>query len=482
MQRSRFLAALFLSFFCILVNANNVPFNPGCFSFKHLSLSDAIALALRNNPQIRSAELQRVVDRFTFEVARNQFWPKYTFDTSATYSNGTKPYYTTNPKASLETPLGTRIDLGLNDQVNAGRETAAFVQVTQPLLRGFGPSVARAGYLSAYDQSIINCFSYKDTLMSAITNVIQAYYKLVQDFNSQKVDQVALDEASRMLHATELRIKAGKVAPTEIIQQQTQIATTKMALTRDANTIAQDYRSLLILLGLDPRSNLQVDQRINVTACPLPSLDQAIQIALEKNLDYQRSLLQFRQLERALTVAKNEQRWKLDLIGRAQQELIRNKNFATVNLNQIDAIGNDIPGGDRTLIVNLNIPLNDLNRKHELVRANIALKQYAISLDNQKQQLIAAVMNSWQSLQTEVNQIKLAEDAVKYSKQSLDIAQKKFLFGRATMFEVTSMQRDNLIQQISLITEQISFLNNQAAFEKLLGITLEKWHIVFCKK
>lgn len=451
-----------------------------CFIPKHLSLQDAIALALRNNPQIRSAELQRIVDRFSFEVARNQFWPQYSFDASATYSNGTKPYYSTNPKVSLDTPIGSRIDLGLNDQVNDGRETSAFVQVTQPLLRGFGPSVARANYLSAYEQAIINCFAFKDNLMTAITNVIQAYYKLVQDYNTQKVNQASLEEANKLFRATELRIKAGKIPATEIVQQKTQIATSKMALTRDTNTIMQDYRSFLILLGLDPRSCLEVDKHININVCPLPSCEEAIQIALCKNLDYQRSLRQLRQLELALTLAKNEQRWKLDLVARAQQELIRNKNFATVNIDQLDAIGNDPPGGDRTLIFNLNIPINDLNRKQILCRAKIALKQYTIALETQRQQLIAAVMNTWQALQTQSSQIKLAEDAVKYSQQSLDIAQKKFTYGRTTMFEVTNLQRNYLVQQISLINEQISYLNNEAAFEKLLGITLEKWHIDIC--
>lgn len=474
----RFLASIFL-IYSLSVFAN--PCEP-CFLPKHLSLQDAIGLALRNNPQIRSAELQRIVDKFSFEVARNQFWPQYSFDTSATYSNGTKPYYSTNPKATLETPYGTQIGLGFNDQVNDGRETAAFVEVRQPLLRGFGPTVGRAAYLSAYDQAIINCFNFKDAFMIAITNVIQNYYRLVQDYHNQKVNQVSLDEANKLLKATQLRIAAGKVAGTEIVQQQTQIATTKMALTRDTNAIAQDYRSLLILLGLDPRSQLEIDKKIDIQACPLPGDDEAIQIALCKNLDFQRALLQLKQVELAYAVAKNEQMWKLDVIGRAQQEVIRRKNFATVGIDQLDAIGNDTPGGDRTLILNLNIPIHDLNRKQTLVRARIAVQQFKIALESQRQQLIAAVLNQLQGLRTQQDQLRLAADAVKYSKESLEIAQKKFLYGRTTMFEVTSLQRSFILQQISLISEQISYLNNEATFEKLLGITLEKWHIEVCSR
>lgn len=472
----------FLIVICFLspIRAQSSNCDLPCFNLKRLTLRDAIVLALRQNPQIRSAELQRIVDKYALEVARNQFWPQYSFDTSATYSNGTKAFYSTNPKATLQTPYGSTVSFGMMDQVNAGRETAAFVQVTQPLLRGFGPQVARSSYVTACDQEIINRLNFEDTLSTTITNVAQIYYKLVQDQNNLKIDQISLEEALKLYHATELRIKAGKIAGTELIQQQAQIATSKMALTREQNTLAQDYRSFLILLGLDPRSNLQIFSGIDIHKTTLPCEEQAIDLALHKNIDYRRSLITLKQLEQAVLLAKDEQKWQLDLIGRAQQQILRNKNFATVDINQIDAIGNDLPGSDRTLILNLNIPIHDLSRKQKLVRTKVVLQQFKIALETQRQQLIAAVLNTLQSLNTQANQIQLAQDAVHFSLQSLDVAQKKFLYGRTTMFEVTSLQKGLTLQQIGLISEQISYLNNIADFEKLLGITLERWSITLC--
>lgn len=468
---------LFLSPRTVFASPQEVPYsNNLCFVPKHLSLQEAIALALRNNPEIRSGELQRIVDRFSLEVARNQFLPQYSFDASATYSNGTKPYYTANPKTSLETPWGAQVDLGLRDQVNAGRETAAFVEVTQPLLRGGGFRVARAPYWNAVQQEAVSRLNFKEAIATTITNVIQAYYKLVQDYNNQKIAQASLAEAMKSFNATKLRIKAGKLAPTEIIQQQIQISSLKMSVTRQRILMAQDYRSLLIILGLDPRSDLRINNEIVIEPKPLPCPAEAIEIALCHNITYQRSLAKLKQLEFALLVAKDEQNWKLDLIGRAQQELIRKRDFATVNLDQIDAIGNDKPS-DRTLIVNLNIPIHDVSRRQNLVRARIALQQFRISLETQRQQLIAAVLNSLENLQTQIGQIQLATESVKFSIQGLDIAQKKFLYGRSTMFEVTTLQRNLMLQQIELISEKISYINNEAVFENLLGTTLAKWCI-----
>ena len=160
MQRGKIPVHLFMVFLFLLtskINANEMLYSEmGCFKKKLLTLADTLALALRNNSQIRSAELQRIVDKFSLEVARNQFLPQYSFDTSATYSNGTKPFYTTNPKVSFQTFYGTTLGVGLEDQVNAGRETAAVVEIIQPLLRGFGPQVTQASYKNALDQEIIN--------------------------------------------------------------------------------------------------------------------------------------------------------------------------------------------------------------------------------------------------------------------------------------------------------------------------------------
>jgi outer membrane protein len=472
--------AITLLLFSSLIFARPEEMNPDrtyCFMQKHLSLNEAIALALRNNPQIRSATLQRVVDKFVLEVARNQFLPQYSFDTSATYSNGTKPFYSSNPQTTLETIYGTKIGLGLQDQVNAGRETAAVFEVIQPLLRGGGPQVTQVGYRTTLEEEVINRLNFKDRIMTTITNVVQAYYKLEQDHNNITIDEVSLLEANSLLRASQLRVKAGKLAATELVQQQARLANLKMAVTSDRNTLVQDYRALLILLGLDPRSRLIINDAITIYAHALPLPEEAIRIAMCNNIDYQRSLSKLKQLELALVAAKNAQRWKLDLIGRAQQQLIRNKQFAPVNINQIDAIGNAVPGEERTLVINLNIPIHDVNRKQELVRAKIALQQFQLEIETQKQQLIAAVLNSLQNLTSQLDKIKLAEEAVTYSKQSVVIANKKFLYGRTTMFEVTSLQQSLTLQQIGLITEKISYLNNETNFDKLLGVSLDKWCI-----
>ncbi len=51
-----------------------------------LTFKDAIYLALRNNPDLESAELDRVTDKYALVVAKNQFEPRV--DMQASYDRG----------------------------------------------------------------------------------------------------------------------------------------------------------------------------------------------------------------------------------------------------------------------------------------------------------------------------------------------------------------------------------------------------------
>ncbi len=444
---------------------------------KTLSLQEAILLAIRNNPKIKNSELQRVVDRFALEVARNQFLPKYSFPVSAVYSNSNKPYYTATPSTTLETIYGTKIGLGLENQVNMGRETAAFLEVRQPLLQGAGATIGRAKRQNAYQEEIISRLRFKAILIDTINEVIMAYYKVVQDDNNYEIAQLSVKEALKTLQATKLHIMVGKMAPTEITQQQAQVANLKIMVLSEKNSLTRDYRHLLLLLGLNPNSEIRINKQILMPVSSLLNQQDAVNMVLDNNIEYQSLCARRKQLELKLVLEENEQKWQLDVIGRTQQRMIRNKNFATVPLNQIDTIGNERPSNERSLTINLSIPIKNIEHKQKLTSARVALKQFNIEIEAQRQKLITDTLNMLENMQVQLETLKLAKEAVNYSQQSFLVAQKKFMYGRISMFELTYLQRNSILQQFDLTNQQISFIYMQLEFEKLLGVSLKKWHI-----
>lgn len=427
-----------------------------------MTLQEAIILSMRNNPAVQSSLLQRTVDKYSLLVAKREFQPQFTLQFRANYGNNSKPDYRAVPGVSYRSPIGTELSIDADSGFVGGQAVATSVTVRQPLLRGFRPKVVLANYHDALDNERINKLNLKNQLISTITNVIQSYHTLVQDYNALEIDELALKDSLRTLRNTEMKIKAGKAAATELTQLQAQVANQKLSITRDKNTIDRDKQSLLILLGLDPYADIEIDRSINIEGFEPPSQDRSIALAMSNNVEYQEALISLKQRERQVVVQKDNQLWKLDAVASAS-ETYNQGVFEKDNI--------------RDVRLELDIPIDDKSRKQGLIGAKIGLQQFKIGLADRKRRLMTDVINAVRDLKAQREQIKLAENSVKFSKESLDIAQKKFKHGRTSMFEITSLQQTLTQNKLSLIGQKINYLNTLAQFEQTLGVSLTRWNL-----
>lgn len=444
---------------------------------KILTLKDAILLALRTNPNVRSAEIQRVADKFALEVAHNKYEPQFAIEGSAMFQNGSRPQYLAAPTATWLTPLGTQVQVNYDSTVHLGDDSSVFggstvtATVTQPLLRGFGPAVTMAPLQSAEYAEQVNRLNLKNTIMTAITQVIQSYYQLVQAYNNIIVDQLALKNSLATLQQYKIRIKAGEAAPLSIAPQESQVATQQLTVTQDKNNIQQAYQALLTTLGLDPNSTLSIEKTITIKTAKTPPLKASIQLALENNVAYQQSLYALKQDETNLLLAKDQQKWQLNL--QASKTIAVSQGTS----DNVIPVGNNVLPGNDSVNLTLNVPINDKARKQQLVDAQVALEQQKIMADEIRRQLEANVMNALQSLNFQVQQITQAEKAVQYADQAFQAEEKKLQYGRTTVLNVTQLRSALTSARLSLIQQQISYVNTLSQFEQLLGITLDKWNV-----
>ncbi len=431
-----------------------------------LTLRDAIMLAMRFNPNVKNAELQRVVDKFSLAVARNQFAPQVAITAQGLAQNNAKASFSAFPGVSYLSPYGTKVSSGLTQIINEENPSAlttdADVSITQPLLRGFGRKVTEAGLNSALDSEKINQLNFKNNVITQVVAVINAYYQLVQGYNSLEVNKLSLRDAQNTLNQTQEKIKVGKAAPTERVQQQLNMANTELSISQNENAVQQSYQNLLSLLGLDPNAQINIDKKIDYTYANIPSLSESINLALTHNITYQSSLLAYKILERNLLVAKDQQKWQLDATARYLQPLT-SSGVSSVS--------------SRSLTLNLDIPIRDLSRKQQLVNARIGIDQARINLRQQRNTLITSVTNAYHTVQFNQRQVQLAANTVKLALQNLDIAKIKFNYGKTTSFELTSAQTAVTNAQIGYIGQQIQYMNAVENFFQTLGTTLEKWKI-----
>lgn len=449
---------------------------------KKMTLRDAIFLSLRTNPNVQNAEIQRVSDKFALEVARNAFMPQYSFNASALFTNnGIPPVYTFNPMVSMTFATGATASVSYNNAFTGPGGSSITSSITQPLLRGFGPEVTLAPLVSALYNEQNARLALKNTIISTVTTVIQSYYALVQAYNNLRTDELALANSMTTLEQFQIKIDAGQAAPLEITDQQAQVAQLQLTVTQDKNNIQQAFAALMVAIGLDPESKVVIDKEINIKELEIPSIDESTELALANNIAYQGALYTLKQDELNLIVQKDDQRPQLNLTatntitpaggtgGTTQMVIVNgvNTNVTTGGL----------PGNQSTVGLTLNIPIHNLALEQGLLNAQVALEQQRVTVAEDRRTLRTAVITNIQALLYLQQQIVLAENAVKYAQQALDVEIIKLNNGRSTLFAVTQLRTNLTNAQLALIAQEITYINALATFEAELGVTLDKWGI-----
>ena len=450
---------------------------------QHLSIREAILLALRYNPNIQNAELDRIIQRYQLRLAYNEFEVQYALGASGVVQknkfNGvgsdTTNTFVASPEFKLKTKAGTQASLSVDNNVAIynGYNPQLSLTVTQPLLRGFGPSVNEVGLLNAIDSEWLNKLNLQQSVGDQITQVIIAYRALILSGNNLQNQRLQLKEAKKSYDINEKKIEAGQLEPTGNIQQSYQIESLSLMVEQgenDFNTASQD---LLQTIGLDPDMHLSVPSDVTLEKIVVPDLQQSIELALEHNTLYLAQKMTLRADERAYKIAKNQQLWQLDASGSVQTGTVNDVTGVNGGLRGIYN-GNNVNQSAR---LTLSVPLNDLNRRSQLINAKVRLEKDRINMIASKRALITNITNTINTIQSLAKRYQLALKQVKLAEQSYALEKKRQQAGISSALDVNNTQNQLIQAQSGLISAKVAYLNQLSALQRTLGTTLEYWQI-----
>ena len=448
-----------------------------------LSLREAILLALRYNPNVQNAELDRVIQRYQLRLAQNEFELQYALAgtavvTHANYSGagtGSTRSYLATPEFNLKNTLGTQASLNMDNNVEVDGNYMPLLNLTlkQPLLRGFGRAANEAALLDAQDNDQFNKMALKQAVIDQITQVITAYRALVLGANRARTQAQQLLEARNSYADNEKKIAAGQLEPTANVQQSYQIESLKLMVEQaeqDFKTTAQD---LLQAIGLDPELRLAVPSDVQLEHLLVPEVQASVARALTHNLQYGALTMALRADERAYAAAKNQQLWQLDLTANVQAGTITGVEGLNDGLRNIYS-GNNVT---ESAGVTLTIPLHDIARRNVLIAAKIKLEKDRLNLIAAKRSLITSIKNTITTIQSLVKRYDLARRQVELASRSYELEKKKQQAGISTALDVNNTQNQLIQAERGLIDAKIAYLNQSSALARLLGTTLEDWKI-----
>lgn len=450
-----------------------------------LSLEECIMLAVRENPNVQQSQLTHVLSKFSLEIQEWQFKPHYeisaTRTTTQNYSVTEQGLVTDNrtgidPSISWKSPYGTDMKLVSSNNIQGHYNPGLTLEVTQPLMRGFGRPIVENELVNARDSEKISRLQVEGTLRSTVTAVINAYLDMVLAENTLESDQASLKRAETSLQQTKTFIKAGHKAGVEIVTVQADVANAETRIESDKNTLQQARYALLTTIGLDPNSEItftHIDLSILFKKYHIPPLETAKSLMIENDIQYQIDQITLQgTTKRAIKMAEDNARWRLDANG----SIVAGNGTGGGPNAGINSLVNGV-NQENMLTLKLTVPIDDQSAKIAISNAKIALRQAELGLKQEKWNKETNAINNWHTIYSTERAMNFAEHAKELQDQSYKINFQKYTYGLIDSLALqTALQQLSSSEQ-SLINARISYLKALVNLDQLIGKTLQTWNV-----
>lgn len=452
---------------------------------RELSLDDAIFLAVRENPNVQTAQLNHVQQKYALEIQEWQFQPHFglqaTKTTTQTYSTTANGMVTANttgiqPAVTLLSPIGTQMNLVSTHNVSGHYHPTLSLQVMQPLLRGFGRPIVEAALDNARDSEKISRLNVESQLRNTVTTVINAYLDVISAKNTLDIDQQAWKRSEESVKQTKLFIKAGHKAGVELVTVQADAASAQTKIETDQNSLQEARYALLTAIGIDPNTPVtfsHINIEMLIKKYRVPTLTQAKEMILENDIQYQIDHITLNgSTQRNLRTAENDTRWQLNLMLNGST----GNGTGTGPNAGINSLVNGVNVTDSATL-NLTIPIDDRPAKIALANAKIALQEAELALKQEKWQKETNVINVWNTIYSALRAARFARNAENLQAKTYQISFQKYSFGLIDSLELQTAQQQYRQAQQTALSAEVNYLKSLINLDLLVGKTLITWNV-----
>jgi len=288
-----------------------LPDDPGGVS---VSLSDAVALALEGNFGLRSLADTVVSARYAESAARARFLPSVTPSYQA--SADAKAFAL---QASQEVPWtgGSLAASAILRQDDPGDLHTSDLRLsyTQPLLRGFGPTVTRFGVRNSERVRESQERSFELARQRLAVDVAQAFYQVARQRLLLEVAESSLQRSLELAEASEQRMAVGLASRLDVLRAELQAEQARDAALSARTSLESALEQFRSLLGLPPSARVEPEPLTLVEnpGLSLPSLDVLVSAAFANRLELREAGDRIGDARRALAVARNSLLPQLDV-------------------------------------------------------------------------------------------------------------------------------------------------------------------------
>ena len=442
-----------------------------------LTLPQAIALALRQQPQQYVARTQVTQAQGQKLQAQSQYFPILT--PSYQYRNNSQAFYGVNSsQSSIITTPGTGVGtMGTGTGTTTGT-TGATTPVFSPvnevsIVRGGGLSVSLSQTLfdtgqreavnaearRAVDAAFAN---NQNTRQAIILTVTQDYYQLLLNEDLVKVALAQVARFQQTADVTQAQIDAGTTAAKDIYQAKSDLANAQVTLLNNRNSVQTASALLKNALGVNLNGVVQIAPlTVGDTLPPVPTpaasvtLDSAVAAAFRDRPDVRQSAAIVQSNQAALRLAQREAGLSV-------------KGDYVLNYQATNDVGTR--GVNSQFLVTGSYPLFDAGLARGAVRIAQAGRDNALNqLELVRQQVRLEVEQAYSTRQTNLEAAGLAQAAITAAQINYDAVIASRKEGIGTVLDVTTAQATLTQAQSQYVSAVYNFYIADAQLQRATG-------------
>jgi outer membrane protein len=484
-----------------------------------LTLKDCLAKALAENLDLSIEAYNPALDDASISASKEQFLPQFGLG----YSNqkqtmlggwgveGTSyPYkydsYSLNLTQKVVTGGSATLSFN-NSATNTGRAFQVInpsynsifqLNLTQPLLKGFGPRVNRLATLQAINQKDISVASLKARLIQTVYDVEDAYWNLYSALENVDVQTSALEQSRAILKRNEEGARIGAKSSIDVLNSQTEVAQYEDGLVAARLAVDQAEARLKKILNQPADSPLSAR---SLRPSDKPAVEKkailfedALKAALEQRPEMVQSQKELENNADLISYNKNQLLPELNLTfnlwspGQSGVKyLYDNGNAFTgtiigqVTGSRMDALKEALKMTYKNWSVNvsLSVPLASLFSRANLAKAKLAQDQIKLQMEKQKQTIAYEVTGAIQNLRNAERKIASSTAARELQEKRLAAEMQKYQLGLGSIEWLLSYQRQLVTARMTEIRAQIDYKLAVAALERVMGTSLKSKGLKF---
>ncbi len=349
------------------------------------------------------------------------------------------------------------------------------VNVTQPLLRNFGPTVNKTLITVARNAAAVEELVLRQQVLSVIAQVEQAYWELVFARENLRIAKATLKAAEELLASNREKVKAGVMANVEALQAQAGMAGRIEQILLAHKTVQDQEDQLRRLLS---RSEDELTQTVPVVPLDEPlqhHQDFTLKTHIAHALQHRPEVLQAKKILNSSQV---------------QRQFAKNQLLPDLSLQGglgIAGLGGDPSDSwDRMTSTDfynmgaglmLSYPLGNRAAESQHQRRILETHQQQASLLRTRQQVIIDVKEATRQLETNYKRIRTNQTARRLSQKQLDAEQERLQLGLTTTRAVLEFQRDLQIAQGQELRAILDYNQSLSHLRLVTASTLDHYNL-----